>query len=77
MNARVTALREQAHRQLSSFDADHLAFLALACIKGVGFKTLVAMAAADTRFADAIAIDEEDDQECRCFIVPAEVEESS
>jgi DNA processing protein len=61
MNARVTALREQAHRQLSSFDADHLAFLALACIKGVGFKTLVAMAAADTRFADAIAIDKEDD----------------
>ena len=61
MNARVTALREQANRQLSSYDADQLAFLALASIKGVGFKTLVAMAAADTRFAHAIAIDNEDD----------------
>jgi hypothetical protein len=39
----VTALREQVHGQLSSSDAEHLAFLALACIKGVGFKTLVAI----------------------------------
>src|SRR5262249_7663790 len=61
MNARVTALREQAHRRILSRDADLLAFLALACIKGAGFKTLVAMAAAETRFADVIAIDEHED----------------
>jgi DNA processing protein len=60
MNVKVTALREQGGRQLSIFDADHLAFLALGCIKGVGFKTLVAMAAAGMRFADVIATDEKD-----------------
>jgi hypothetical protein len=37
-------------------DAERLAFLALSCIKGVGHKTLRAMAQGGKRFADALEI---------------------
>jgi DNA processing protein len=40
---------------------NHLAFLALASIKGVGYKTLAAMAEAGKRFSDALAVDHQDE----------------
>src|SRR4051794_29035233 len=47
--------------QPGALGAEHLALLGLACIKGVGVKTLAAMADAGLRFADALAIEEKDE----------------
>jgi DNA protecting protein DprA len=56
----LPAIREPAHWKGSTYGPEHLAFLALTSIKGVGSKTLISMANDGMRFQDALAVDEKD-----------------